>query len=123
MNENVMSIDEIISELDEIPSLLDNTNYCEWHIKAIAIDETIKILKKLSKDVNLSEGEKIYLRELLENKKKSYNLQLTMEKFKKSKIVADNYSYIFEEEIDKNISEVLSKKRYANSILKKLKKE
>lgn len=46
-----------------------------------------------------------------------------MEKFKKSKIVADNYSYIFEEEIDKNISEVLSKKRYANSILKKLKKE
>ncbi|MGP1488967.1 MAG: hypothetical protein ACTTHM_02140 [Peptoanaerobacter stomatis] len=71
----------------------------------------------------LSEDEKLYLKDLLTNKTNSYDLQIKMEKFKKSKIVADNYSYIFEEEIDKNISEVLSKKRYANSILKKLKKE
>lgn len=63
---------------------------------------------------------KTYLRELLENKKKSYNLQLTMEKIKKTKVGADNYSYIFEEEIDKDISKILSNQRYANSILKKL---
>lgn len=49
MNKKVISIDEIISELDEIPSLLTNTNYCDWHIKAAAIDETIKILKNCRK--------------------------------------------------------------------------
>ena len=50
MNKKVMSIDEIISELDEIPSLFsDNTNYCDWHTKATAIDETIKILKNCRK--------------------------------------------------------------------------
>lgn len=49
-NKSIMSIDEIISELDEIPSLFsDNTNYCDWHIKAAAIDETIKILKNCRK--------------------------------------------------------------------------
>ena len=120
MNKKVMSIDEIISELDEIPSLFsDNTNYCDWHIKATAIDETIKILKKLSKDVNLSKSEKLYLKDLLNNKINSYDLQIKMEKFKKPKVAADKYSDMFIEEIDKDISELLNKKRYANSILKK----
>ena len=124
MNKKVMSIDEIISELDEIPSLFsDNTNYCDWHIKAAAIDETIKILKKLSKNVNLSEDEKLYLKDLLNNKINSYGLQIKMEKFKKSKVAADKYSDMFIDEIDKDISKILSNQRYANSILKKIKKE
>jgi hypothetical protein len=73
--------------------------------------------------MNLSEGEKEYLRELLGNKKKSYDLQRTMEKIKKSKVVQNRYSDMFIEEIDKDISKILSNQRYANSILKKLRKE
>lgn len=73
--------------------------------------------------MNLSEGEKEYLRELLSNKKKSYDLQLKTERFKKSKVVQDRYSDMFIDEIDKDISKILSNQRYANSILKKLKKE
>lgn len=73
--------------------------------------------------MNLSKGEKEYLRELLSNKKKSYDLQLKTERFKKSKVVQDKYSDMFIEEIDKDISKILSNQRYANSILKKLRKE
>lgn len=70
--------------------------------------------------MNLSEGEKEYLRELLSNKKKSYDLQLKTERFKKSKVVQDKYSDMFIDEIDKDISKILSNQRYANSIMKKL---
>lgn len=77
----------------------------------------------MSKNVNLSEDEKLYLKDLLNNKINSYDLQIKIEKFKKSKVAADKYSDMFIEEIDKDISELLNKKRYANSILKKIKKE
>ncbi|WP_455089082.1 hypothetical protein [Peptoanaerobacter stomatis] len=71
----------------------------------------------------LSEDEKLYLKDLLTNKTNSYDLQIKMEKFKKSKVVQDRYSDMFIDEIDKDISKILSNQRYANSILKKLKKE
>lgn len=72
--------------------------------------------------MNLSDSEKEYLTDLLKLKIKSYNLQIQSEKIKKSKVTPDNYSDMFIEEIEKDISELKGKQRLANSILKKVKK-
>ena len=70
--------------------------------------------------VLLSDTEKTLLIDLLENKIKSYALQIKAKNIEKSKVTRDNYYEMFIEEIEKDIAELKSKQRLANSILKKV---
>ena len=70
--------------------------------------------------MNLSDSEKEYLTDLLKLKIKSYALQIKAKNIEKSKVTRDNYYEMFIEEIEKDIAELKSKQRLANSILKKM---